>query len=234
MKPTTQRKRGRPCKLTAERMKRIVKAISEGMTREGAAALGGISVRRLYEWREKFPAFDRAMSKADAAFEQRCIKAIAKAGQKTLTWTAAAWCLERRFPERYGKIDRVAIAALSPDARDPQVTISVEYEQRAIRAVCKALGADPDAPAPTKQVEAEIVSDHPALLPGDSSALKPDPHPALPQPAMPREATPEENPVVVHKPASPLRSESGGFAVVLRKPDRMRVIDESEPQRWKN
>lgn len=118
---------GRPTKLTSEVQHRIVQAIQAGNYMETAAAYAGINKSTLYLWlkrgaREKerleknsrarmrkaeapYVKFSNAVEKALAEAEMRDVMIIGKAASEQ--WQAAAWRLERKFPQRWGR--RVAI-----------------------------------------------------------------------------------------------------------------------------
>lgn len=122
-------KGGRPTKLTKEVQAKICNAIRAGNYMETASAYAGISKSTLYEWlrrgeREKqrvaennrarirkseqiYVEFSDSVEKALAESEVRDVALIAKASETQ--WQAAAWRLERRFPERWGKKDNVQL-----------------------------------------------------------------------------------------------------------------------------
>ncbi|WP_080840023.1 hypothetical protein [Cohnella massiliensis] len=116
----------RPIKLTPEVQQKIVEAIKMGNYIETAAAYAGISKNTLYDWmkrgaREKdriagtnrkpkateapFVAFSDAIEKAMADAEVRDVLIIANAAKEN--WQAAAWRLERKYPDRWGRKDKV-------------------------------------------------------------------------------------------------------------------------------
>ena len=110
MRRRRQRKKGgRPTKYSPAVAWRICEAVARGCSREGAAALAGISVSTLHEWRNEFPEFSDGLEKADARFEAACVASVRQAGRDPRKWTASAWLLERKFPQRYGRIDRHVI-----------------------------------------------------------------------------------------------------------------------------
>jgi transposase len=118
---------GRPTKLTPQVQARIVQAIVGGNDITVAAAYAGIGKTTFYEWLERgrkeaarlaassrakpkdsetpFAEFADAIQKAQADAETRNVALIAKAAQDG-TWTAAAWWLERKYPERWGRKER--------------------------------------------------------------------------------------------------------------------------------
>jgi len=92
----------RPSKLTPEVQDRIVHAIQMGATYELAAAAGGISYETLNTWQKTKPKFSEAIKAAEAAAVDRWLTQIEQAAEQG-TWQAAAWKLERRYPQQYGR-----------------------------------------------------------------------------------------------------------------------------------
>lgn len=114
---------GRPTKLTPELQNRIATLIRAGNYVETAAASAGVSKNTIYDWlrrgaREKqriaknprlriikkeapFVEFSDVIEKAQADSESRDVALIAKAAEEQ--WQAAAWRLERKFPDRWGR-----------------------------------------------------------------------------------------------------------------------------------
>lgn len=125
------KKGGRPTKYSPAVAWRICEPVARGCSREAAAALAGISASTLHGWRNQFPEFSEALEKADARFEAERVAAICEAGRKTGNWTANAWLLERKFPQRYGKIDRQM--TVTPELARP-------LPQDYINAISEALG----------------------------------------------------------------------------------------------
>jgi transposase len=122
---------GRPTKLTPDIQVKIVDALKMGNYIETAAALAGINKTSIYEWlkrgarelervennpnarirkeEEPFVKFSNAVQKAQAESEQRDLLIIAKAGQTD--WKASAWRLERKYPQRWGRKERLDFEA---------------------------------------------------------------------------------------------------------------------------
>lgn len=114
---------GRPTKLNFDTHNKIITAIRAGNYIETAAAYAGINKSTLYDWlkrgeREKqrvaknprykirksekpYVEFSNAVEKALAEAEIRDVAIIAKAAEEQ--WQAAAWRLERKFPDRWGR-----------------------------------------------------------------------------------------------------------------------------------
>ena len=105
----------RPTKLTPEVSAKILEAIGAGNTLPTASEYAGLYRETLRAW------MDRGEKEADAGEETvfsrlfrlirqkmaetvaRNVALIQKAGGNPQTWTAAAWWLERRHPEDWGK-----------------------------------------------------------------------------------------------------------------------------------
>lgn len=119
--------RGRPTKLTPELVTTLINALQRSAYVETAIAYAGINKDTYYEWvREGARASERENKgeilddhdRALADFSDSVKKALALAELKNLetiqlagktNWTAAAWMLERRYPERYSRRDRMSL-----------------------------------------------------------------------------------------------------------------------------
>lgn len=106
----------RPTKLTADVRADIADALKAGLSRELAAAKGGITYRTFRNWelrgeratRGRYFQFVQAVKEAEADAAHRWLLIIEQAAlgtgaHKTPHWQAAAWKLERRFPQTYGR-----------------------------------------------------------------------------------------------------------------------------------
>jgi transposase len=109
---------GRPTKLTPELQAKLCDAIRAGNYMETAAAFAGIRKATLQNWLRRgarqtqgiYHAFSEAVEKALADSEARDVALIAKAAADG-QWQAAAWRLERKFPDRWGRRDRHQVEA---------------------------------------------------------------------------------------------------------------------------
>lgn len=125
----------RPTKLTSAITSKIVEAIKAGATHEHAAQYAGINVATFYDWKAKgeageegFSEFSDALKTAEGQGAVELLKRIKEASEDPKFWTAAAWILERRHPDIYGKqklditlsgsIDVKAYKGFSPDEWD--------------------------------------------------------------------------------------------------------------------
>ena len=111
----------RPTLLNPARQARIVEALRLGATYRMAAACGGIEYRTLRNWMFRgeqdgegpYFAFSDAIKGAESEAAISALMTINKAASNG-TWQAAAWLLERRHPEEWGKhrtIDRPQLGA---------------------------------------------------------------------------------------------------------------------------
>jgi len=126
---------GRPTKLTSELTEEIAQYLRAGNYIETTAALVGINRDSIYEWLKRgakeqerlaknprarlrkreaiFVEFSDTVKKAQAQSEAMLVGLIGKAAQKN--WTAAAWRLERKYPDKWGRTERnVATAQDDP------------------------------------------------------------------------------------------------------------------------
>lgn len=100
----------RPTKLTFETTEKLCEAIRLGSTYELACNFAGVSYNRFNEWRKagkaakngKFKEFYNAIKKAEGDATNKWLGHIEDAAQDG-NWQAAAWKLERRYPDDYGK-----------------------------------------------------------------------------------------------------------------------------------
>jgi len=104
-------KTGRPQSYTPAKAARIVAAIKKGLPYKLAASAGGVSYNTFARWRNDgsnpdgpshFREFLIAVRQAEAEAAMRFIGLIEKAAKKA-NWQAAAWMLERRHPDLFGK-----------------------------------------------------------------------------------------------------------------------------------
>jgi PHD/YefM family antitoxin component YafN of YafNO toxin-antitoxin module len=140
-------KRGRPSKLTPERLEKILESLREGNYRDTAAEGAGIAYNTFREWEKKggveekgkFHDFYESVKRAEAEGEQLHIRRINKAGEEG-AWQADAWMLERKDPKKWGRKDATKLE-LSGEVK----TINAEQFQQLQEAIVKSL--DPTARA---------------------------------------------------------------------------------------
>ncbi len=112
MSVATGRPTGRPTKRTPEVEARIVEAIRGGNVYETAARYAGINPATFYDWQARFPDFADLVKNARAEAEARNVTLIQQAARTQ--WQAGAWWLERSFPDRYGRRDRIEHSEAPP------------------------------------------------------------------------------------------------------------------------
>lgn len=139
---------GRKSKLDDERKAVILESIRAGNYAETAAAAAGISQSTFYLWLQKgaagepnYSEFSEAVKEAEAIGEQRCVALITKAARRN--WTAAAWMLERKHPERWGRREMAPYMPTKGET-DTRLTISVVEPQAP--ATTTTLAPDPSKP----------------------------------------------------------------------------------------
>jgi hypothetical protein len=94
-------------KLTPALQAALCSVLAAGGTRRACCAHVGIDSAQFYRWLERAAAFRSAVEKAEADAELRYTAIIATAASES--WQAAAWWLERRRPDDYGRRDRIEL-----------------------------------------------------------------------------------------------------------------------------
>jgi transposase len=109
---------GRPSKLNEKTKKRLLAALKEGANQDEAASYAGISESTFYRWMERgesekkgqYREFWEAVKRTESEAVMISLDTIRNA-EKRGDWRAAAWKLERRFPDKWGKVDRQKVEA---------------------------------------------------------------------------------------------------------------------------
>ena len=125
----------------------ILTAIRAGVPHSVAAALAGVPPATFSKWRQRalahleardagrplkpadspYAVFWMEVEKASAHSESRLVSLIAVAAQRD--WRAAAWMLERRFPERYAAAAAPAPASLDvPAGEDARTALAARID----------------------------------------------------------------------------------------------------------
>jgi len=103
---------GRRTRLTPELQQQLCAYIAAGNYASVACAAVGIAPKLIYDWaakgrkpgaKECYREFGSALEKAEAQAHARSVAIIQKAALET--WQAAAWWLERRYPEQWARRD---------------------------------------------------------------------------------------------------------------------------------
>lgn len=110
-------------KLTEKTIEKAQKGIAIGTPQKYVAQSLGISEEAWYSWMRRgehdlqndkddtiFAKFYESVKKAQAKSVSRCVSMIQKASIDT--WQAAAWWLERRYPEEFGRKEKVDVSGV--------------------------------------------------------------------------------------------------------------------------
>jgi hypothetical protein len=96
-------KRGKPPILDAVKRETIATLLSMGCSQSMAADYIGCAVTTIQRTADRDPAFAAMLNKAKCHAELGLIRNIRNAAAKEQYWRAAAWALERFFPDKYGQ-----------------------------------------------------------------------------------------------------------------------------------
>jgi hypothetical protein len=131
----------RPTKLTKEVQERILQAVQAGNYLDTAAQYAGIDASTMRRWvvkgeapnaAEPYRSFCTALKSARATAEVRSVALIQSAASNG-TWQAAAWYLERSYPDRWGRT-RVEVTGGSDGETQPiRVQVSAEALEAKLR-----------------------------------------------------------------------------------------------------
>jgi transposase len=142
-----ERAQGRPTLITDERVAKIAEGIARGMYPEGAAARAGLCKKTFYNWLRRgeraldalpddlraepaswegavpgeelpFARFLHSVETAEAEAEFVDLSVVTAHSRRS--WQAAAWKLERRHPQKYGRMNRVELSG--PEGGEIPVT----------------------------------------------------------------------------------------------------------------
>ena len=126
-------------KLTEELIEQMAELKADGFTNRDICRAVGINEATLYRWLNKpstrlHRALSEALKKAESGYKRTLLTTIREAAtRKNGQWTAAAWLLERKYPDEYAQATRdkgehaeaapqillgVAVAAAKPEDDD--------------------------------------------------------------------------------------------------------------------
>jgi transposase len=97
----------RPTKYTRDRKKRLLDALRDGNTRRAACMAAGIDQDTLANWAQRFSDFSEELTRAEAEAEVALVGIIRAAAPQD--WRAALTLLERRWPNEWGKRERIDV-----------------------------------------------------------------------------------------------------------------------------
>ena len=102
----------RPQKIVYEIIESLCDYIAQGFSYDKAATNSGISASTFFRWmrigslpdaEQIYKDLVRAVKEASEFSEFEALQLVRSAAIVDRNWKAAAWFLERRFPDRYGK-----------------------------------------------------------------------------------------------------------------------------------
>ena len=102
----------RSTKLTEDLIERAAALKADGLNNVDIAAALDVSESTFYRWLQKpntklKRAFSESLKKAEALYKKELMTTIRDAAaSKASFWTAAAWLLERKYPNEFGKAER--------------------------------------------------------------------------------------------------------------------------------
>lgn len=165
VKPEDRKVMGRPRLITDEMRDKIVLTVQLGFPPARAAQAHGISKQTLHQHAKDHPDFLDRMKTAEAAAELNVYSRVIK--HSATQWTAAAWILERRWPETYAKRDDKVIVNNNNEAnavavvQGPTAPIGLEQLTRELRRTAEItsevlkITVEPAVEAPSGKQEAD-------------------------------------------------------------------------------
>lgn len=99
---------GRPRVITDEVQEAILRTIRLGLHQDRAAMAHGVSSATMRSFKRRHPEFAKKVKEAEAAAEESFLSRLLLHTDKQ--WTACAWVLERRWPERWAKRDQIEVS----------------------------------------------------------------------------------------------------------------------------
>lgn len=134
-------------KLTLRIKNKIGRSIEKGMSIKNAVKIAGIHESTYYDWMHKgeaatsgqYSEFYKYIEMCKAKSEEKLITVITDAADKG-DWKPAAWILERRFPDQWGKIDRLDISGKlkTEDETGPLTDEVIDARNQYLKAVSNA------------------------------------------------------------------------------------------------
>ena len=91
-------------KYSKELLKKTCDLIKKGLSNKDAVICMGISESTFYQWQTEKPEFSESLKKAEMERKSFLITRIFEASNKS--WQAAAWYLERTYPNEFGKQEK--------------------------------------------------------------------------------------------------------------------------------
>ncbi len=136
--PGRRRKRppNRPTVRTAATARKVIRAISDGLSKDDAARAAGIAPSTLFDWLAADQDFSDRVTRARDQLKPKLVGFISNSATKD--WRAAAWLLERYFRDEFGK-------TVTLEGGDPEkpVPIALRIEGEIVEAARRLAGRSP-------------------------------------------------------------------------------------------
>jgi hypothetical protein len=129
---------GRPPVLDEAKQREICAILAVGCSRTVAARYVGCHVQTIRNTAGRDENFARALAQAESRDEIAHLANINKAAQEGRYWRAAAWALERKYPDRYAQ-------------RDPHV-FTVEQVSQILAQLAEVMLEEVSKPAQRKRI----------------------------------------------------------------------------------
>ena len=122
-------------------LKEIIKYMEEGASNKDAATLAGIGESTFYDWQQEklpdgkpnpsyFVEFVESIKKAELKRKKALINKIIA---KDNSWQAAAWYLERQYPDEFKERRQYDITAVSPQEKIKKTMELIEEETKDVQ-----------------------------------------------------------------------------------------------------
>lgn len=148
--------RGRRSRLNPALVDQLCALLRAGNFIEAACGAVGLGVTTFHRWMreaeepdasDELRQFRLAVKRARAEAEVEALRHIQAAAARG-TWQAAAWFLERSYPERWGRRRTFAAEFSGPHQESVKPTCIEEAVEIAMAAFGRTTGADPNAARP--------------------------------------------------------------------------------------
>ena len=120
-------------KRSPEREQRVLQALRNGNTRTAAARCAGIEIHTLERWAKRSAQFAQALSRAEAESQVALVAIVRQAAASD--WRAAAHLLERRWPDEWGRREKIDIDVYARQ-RARELGIDEHEAVQAVRPAC--------------------------------------------------------------------------------------------------
>jgi len=134
-----KRPRGRPTVMTPDKEKEILAILTMGGSRNVAADYVGIAQGTLHDCIKRNADFSERVKNAEAKGQIRHLKKVSESDQ----WQASAWMLERKWPNEFGRRER--LEHTSPDGSMSPKEIDVsKLSDAALKELMNVLRSEAD------------------------------------------------------------------------------------------